>query len=79
MPDEKIWLVMGSEGDIGLTDDLDKAQEVLAKDYADENKLTPEAAARVIGPSLDLKLGDWCLVVNGRRERGYYARPINWL
>lgn len=74
-----IWLVMGSEGDIGITDDLAAAQRVLAEDYAREYKMSHEVASQSISPDLDLKLGDWCLVVYGRRERGYYARPIDWI
>ncbi len=78
MPEKQLWLVMADRECLGVTDDLGVAYTALRDAYAKDYGSTPEALSR-IGPNLDLKLGDWFLVVDGRRHRLYGAMKVNRL
>lgn len=57
MSDKKWWAVFGDGELLGVTDDLGKAEEVLLKQYAEDNP--GDDMSSIV---LDLKGGDWCLM-----------------
>lgn len=77
--EKTVWLLsVPGDSSVGVTSDLDQAYEALVRIYAQEQDITLEEARR-IAPKLDLKLGDWFLFVNGRRDREYGAMKTAWI
>lgn len=79
--DTDLWLVVAVEGPDSVTDSMVKAEERLFDLYAEEyNQVEPQLRARLDRRmGIDLKLGDWCLTLDGVRDRRFYYRRIEKL
>lgn len=73
-----LWLIVGVEGADAVTDSQLKAEQRLIDLYCEEYA-TAERTQLEARLGIDLKLGDWCLTLDGKRDRRFYYRRIERL
>lgn len=73
-----LWLIVGVEGADAVTDSQLKAEQRLIDMYCEEyNQIEPAQRAQLEARlGIDLKLGDWCLTLDGVRDRRFYYRRV---
>lgn len=76
-----LWLVVTPDGPLCVTEDAELAEDSLFWSFVADAQITGGAGIREFRARVgtDLKLGDWCLTVDGIRNRGYYYTRIDKL